>query len=441
MTQLIVAMTKDGGIGLNNKLPWSCKEELQLFKTRTLNKTLIVGRKTAESLPPLPNRKVICLTRKAGFGNFKCITSEQLPLYYNRDDVFIAGGSEVYELVLTKHPSMVKTIHLSVMKNVDTKCDAFVDRKWLQDYMITEKTEYDDFTYYVLKLGRSEEQQYLNLIERISNTGSSRNCRSGRTISIFNNNFTFDLRKGFPLLTTKKMFLRGILEEFVFFIRGDTDTTYLTDRKVNIWKGNTTKEFIDACGLDYAEGIMGPMYGYQWRFFNAPYDIDVDGTPFKPRGGVDQLTNVIHLIKNDPMSRRILMTAYNPEQAPEGVLYPCHSIIIQFYVSGDELDMFCYNRSQDVGLGVPFNIASSSLLLMTVAKLTNKTPRFFHMTMGDTHIYENHIEPLREQLNRIPYKFPKMELSDELNIDNIDPTHFKLSGYQSHPSVKMEMSS
>ena len=145
---------------------------------------------------------------------------------------------------------------------------------------------------------------------------------------------------------------------------------------------------------------MGPMYGYQWRFFNAPYSVDVNGLPFQPKGGIDQLKNIIHLIRNEPDSRRILMTAYNPSQAEQGVLYPCHSIIIQFNVQDTFLDMFCYNRSQDVGLGVPFNIASSSLLLMTVAKLTNKIPRKFYMTMGDTHIYKDHIEPLKQQMKK-----------------------------------------
>ena len=126
------------------------------------------------------------------------------------------------------------------------------------------------------------------------------------------------------------MFLRGVLEEFIFFIKGETDTNQLMNKKVNIWKGNTTRDFIDSVGLNYAEGVMGPMYGYQWRFFNAPYSVDINGIPFKPNGGVDQLRNVIHLIKNDPMSRRILLTAYNPAQASQGVLYPCHSIIVQF---------------------------------------------------------------------------------------------------------------
>ena len=253
---------------------------------------------------------------------------------------------------------------------------------------------------------------------------------------------TYDLRSGFPLLTTKKMFLRGILEEFIFFLKGETDSTELSEKKVRIWEGNTTEEFIRNRGLDYAQGVMGPMYGYQWRFFNADYQIDTNGKPLPPSGGVDQLANVIELIKNDPDSRRILMTAYNPEQAEQGVLYPCHSITIQFYVDEDFLDMFCYNRSNDAFHGVPFNIASSSLLLMVVAKLTGKIPRFFHMTMGDTHIYSEHLKQVEEQISRIPFRFPTLNIPDIhtlADLENLQSSDFILSEYQCHPAIKAEM--
>jgi thymidylate synthase len=236
--------------------------------------------------------------------------------------------------------------------------------------------------------------------------------------------------------------LRGILEEFLFFLRGDTDSSILSEKKVRIWEGNTTREFIASAGLPYAKGVMGPMYGYQWRFFNAPYKVDEDGRPLEPRGGIDQLADVVHLIKTEPHSRRILMTTYNPEQARLGVLHPCHSITTQFYVQDGFLDMFCYNRSQDAFLGVPFNIASSSLLLMIVAKLTGKVPRFLYMTLGDTHIYPVHTEQVGKILTRMPYSLPVLALPALESLEDIKGLtvgDFILSDYRFHPSIVAEM--
>lgn len=278
------------------------------------------------------------------------------------------------------------------------------------------------------------EMQYLNLMSDILKNGDNRIGRNGVTMSMFGKHMKFDLRNGFPLLTTKKMFFRGIVEELLFFLRGDTDSKILEEKKINIWKGNTSKEFLEDRGLNYEPGIMGPMYGYQWRRFGATY-----GTVDK---GIDQLANVINLIKNDPGSRRIIMTDYNPSQAEEGVLYPCHSIIIQFYVQNNFLDMFCYNRSQDVLLGVPFNIASSALLQIIIANITGLTPRFFNLSMGDSHIYDSHISAVREQICRVPYVFPQLELhklNDISDIEKLKYNDFILSGYIYHPSIKAEM--
>jgi len=163
----------------------------------------------------------------------------------------------------------------------------------------------------------------------------------------------------------------------------------------------------------------------------------------KPEGGVDQLANVISLIKDDPTSRRILLTTYNPSQADEGVLYPCHSIVSQFYVDGEFLDMFCYNRSQDFFLGNPYNIASSSLLQIMIAQITGKTPRYFHLSAGDTHLYADHEDAAREQISRIPYDLPKIKINKELkSIDDIEKLEYKdfvLENYMSHTTIKAPM--
>ena len=188
---------------------------------------------------------------------------------------------------------------------------------------------------------------------------------------------------------------------------------------------------------------MGPMYGYQWRHFNCPYLLDDENKPIKPSGGIDQFKNVVDLVKNDPNSRRILLTTYNPLQAEEGVLYPCHSIVNQFYVDGDFIDMFCYNRSQDFFLGTPYNIASSSILLIIISKLTNKKPRYFNLSMGDTHLYLQHKEAAGIQIKNMPYKKPTIEISKDLkNVEEIETltySDFKIKDYMCHKTIKAEM--
>lgn len=446
MNELIVAMDENGGIGYQGNLPWHIKEELDIFKEKTMNKTLIMGRKTLETLPLLLGRKIICVSRQPELYNTNWknkpiqIVSQIYDIDHKYQDLMIAGGADIYCMAFSI-PNFIQKIHLSIVKGT-YDCDTFFIKDWLDDFVIEETVEYDKFIHHTMIRTKFGERQYLDLIKNILLKGEERIGRNGKTISIFKNDMTFDLRNGFPLLTTKKMFLRGILEEFLFFIRGNTDSTYLSNKNVKIWEGNTSEEFISKRGLPYAKGVLGPLYGYQWRFFNAEYHINDQGRPSDPHGGIDQLTNVINLIKNDPQSRRILLTAYNPAQAEAGVLYPCHSIIIQFYVQGEFLDMFCFNRSNDAFHGVPFNIASSALLLIVVAKLTNKIPRFFHMTMGDTHIYEDHIQQVRKQLQRIPYIFPNIEIPNIKNIndvENLQTDDFILSNYKCHQSIKAQM--
>ena len=448
MTEVILAMTLEGGIGYNGKLPWYYKEELEIFNAKTMGKILVMGRKTMQNLPKFEkfNRHFICITRDPMIANTESwniqpdtiLTPETIN--FSSGNHMIAGGADIYEMAFDT-PNLVQKVHLSIIKE-KYKCDTYFNIDLLDDFVITETKEYDNFFHYVLEPTNHGERQYLHLIEDILCEGDRRQGRNGFITSIFKNDMTFDLRNGFPLLTTKKMFLRGILEEFLFFIKGETDSNILTEKKVYIWSKNTSKAFLDEKKLPYQEGVMGPMYGYQWRYYNATYKVDKNGYPLKTEEGIDQIANVISMIKNDPTSRRIMLTVYNPCQVKEGVLYPCHSIIIQFYVSGNMLDMFCYNRSQDVGLGVPFNIASSSLLLMIIAKITNKIPRYFHMTMGDTHIYQEHEEALKDQMIRIPYKFPKLIIPNIKNLDDLNQVteaNFKLVDYNYHPKIHMEM--
>ena len=443
MFDIILAIDLNNGLGLNKTIPWHLPQDLNLFNTKTQNSSIIIGRKTLESLPKinLTNRNLITISslKKENIvskNEYKLCSSFEEALEeaekYDRHS-YIAGGAQLFEYIIKKHYERINIFHLSVINDV-YDCDTYLP-SFNHLFLIQSLIQYDNFIHYELIKCSSEygENQYIQLIRDVLSEGERRVCRNGVTISSFGKNLKFDLRNGFPLLTTKKMFTRGIIEELLFFIRGDTNSKILEEKGINIWKGNTSREFLDSIDMkDREEGDMGPMYGYQWRHFNANND----------NRGIDQLRNVVDLIKRDPTSRRILMTDYNPEQAHLGVLFPCHSIIIQFYVQNEYLDMYCFNRSSDLGLGLPFNIASSSLLLMLVSKLTNLNPRYFILSLGDSHIYEEHIEAINEQIKRIPYSFPHLRLpdiNDLCDIDNLNASDFELINYQSHNKVLMDM--
>lgn len=456
MLNLIAACTKNNGIGYNGTIPWSDKEEFKHFKKLTMNNVLIVGRKTLDTLPYLPSRHVFYISRTRAFADIAMINNarycssledavkkacEEFP----DNDIFIAGGGEIYKEALSdSFVHRLDTVHLSVM-NCDVKCDTFIPIH--KEYFVCMYKEvYETFTYYKLKFDMEDERNYLLLLKNILCKSSTRMTRNGLTKSIFNYDLSFNLENGFPLLTTKKMFFRGIVEELLFFLRGQTDSNILSEKGVNIWKGNTSREFLDNMGMTGRKvGVMGPIYGYNFRHFGAEYDEKTAGPKQtnSRQKGFDQLQYVIDTIRNDPTSRRILMTSFNPAQASEAVLYPCHSLIIQFYVEDVYLDMFCYNRSQDVFLGVPFNIASSALLLKIVAKCTSKTPRWMHMSMGDAHIYLQHFEKCELQMERLRYTFPSLSIKKEIrsvtDIENLEYSDFVLEDYRHHPAIKAKM--
>lgn len=284
-------------------------------------------------------------------------------------------------------------------------------------------------------------QQYLDLCRHVLEHGEKREDRTGTgTISTFGYQMRFDLTKGFPLLTTKKVFYRGIFEELLWFLSGNTNIKPLVDKKVGIWnewpydkyskspdfKGETLEEFIEKIRDDqeFADkyGNLGPVYGKQWRDFN----------------GVDQISQLIDGIKNNPFSRRHLVVAYNPSEVKDMALPPCHSLF-QFYVSADGKKLSCqlYQRSGDVFLGVPFNIASYSLLLAMVAQVCDLEPYEFVHTFGDVHIYLNHLDQINEQLSRTPRPLPKLVLNKDVkNIFDFKYEDIKIEDYNPYPAIK-----
>jgi thymidylate synthase len=285
------------------------------------------------------------------------------------------------------------------------------------------------------------EQKYLDLLSSVLRKGHERHTRNGKTFSLFGKSLKFDMREGLPVLTTKKMFTRGVIEELLFFLRGDTDTSQLSAKNVKIWEGNTSRNFLDKIGLNYSEGVMGPMYGHNYRSFGASYILDINKKPVKCIG-LDQLALVVNTIKTDPHSRRILMTSFNPSQVDQCVLYPCHSLILQFYVDDGYIDCYCYNRSQDLFLGTPFNIMSSALMLHIISNLCNLQPRFLKMGLGDCHIYEQHISAVHTQLQRKPLLFPTLEMTNIETLDDLNrlsPADFIFKNYVSYDSLTAPM--
>ena len=291
-------------------------------------------------------------------------------------------------------------------------------------------------------------KQYLDLLHHILDKGSKKEDRTGTgTISTFGYQMRFDLADGFPLVTTKKVHLKSIIHELLWFIKGETNIKYLVDNNVRIWNEwpyrnfqktanynrETLEEFVEKIKTDDAfaqkHGNLGPVYGRQWRHFEGP-----EGKY------VDQLSEVIKDIKNNPYSRRLIINSWNPPLVPEMALPPCH-MMFHFYVNNNKLSCLLYQRSADSFLGVPFNIASYALLTLMVAQVTNLEPGEFIHTLGDAHIYNNHLEQIKLQLRRSPKALPTMTLNKDIkNIENFKYEDFKLSNYQPHPPIKGKVS-
>lgn len=287
-----------------------------------------------------------------------------------------------------------------------------------------------------------EEQQYLQLIRDILEKGHDEVSRNGNVRSLFGYSMRFSLQNGqLPILTTKRVAWKTCFHELCWFIRGSTNNKELHDKKVHIWDENASRDFLDSRGLtDRLENDLGPVYGHQWRHFNAPYqtcDTDYSGK------GTDQLQNIINDLKNEKTrsSRRLIMSAWNPQQLDEMALPPCH-VLVQFNVrEGKYLSCALYQRSGDVGLGVPFNIASYSFLTHIMAKHCDLIPDEFVYFLGNAHIYEDHIDPLKQQLERTPYDFPKISIKskyENINDYTLDDLEW-LAKYEYHPTIKMEM--
>jgi thymidylate synthase len=289
-----------------------------------------------------------------------------------------------------------------------------------------------------------EETAYLQLLQKILVDGEERTGRNGLTKSVFGEKLEFNVCHGFPLLTTKRMFWRGIVEELLWFLRGSTDANELKERGVFIWNGNSTREFLDTRGLsDYCEGECGPIYGYQWRCFDGDYP--------SRSGGIDQLRYVLKELTDNPSGRRALMTGWNPKQLDAMCLPPCH-VLYNFYLSPKSgLSCQMYQRSCDTCAGLPFNIASTALLTSIIATAIGVAVDRVIIVIGDTHVYEQHYTNALEQIGRTPFAFPQLRIDAPPDIacrsldekiawiEGLTMEQFELLNYKCHPSIKYDM--
>lgn len=493
--QIVVACTREFGIGLDGGLPWRLPGDMAFFKALTCETSepskrnaLVMGRRTWESIPPkfrpLPGRLNVVLSRSA---QLRPLSSEEVlvcsslhsalhllaspPYSASVETVFVIGGGQVYKEAV-ELPGC-DAIHMTEIE-YSCECDTFfpafdkqVFRLWYSSLPVVESNIRYSFTTYVREGAqghengrkdsvlaeqpgnavtqipksireRHEEYQYLNLIQDIIQNGAEKGDRTGTgTLSKFGCQMRFNLRSSFPLLTTKRVFWRGVLEELLWFISGSTNAKVLQDKGIHIWDGNASRDYLDSLGLTgREEGDLGPVYGFQWRHFGAKYtDMHADYSG----QGFDQLADVIEKLRCKPEDRRIILSAWNPADLQLMALPPCH-MFAQFYVANGELSCQMYQRSCDMGLGVPFNIASYALLTCILAHICDlKRGDFIHV-LGDAHVYKNHVEPLEQQLKNIPKPFPALKIStSKKDIDLLKASDFELIGYDPHKKIAMKM--
>lgn len=479
---LIVAVDKNGGISKNGVIPWKIKEDTNFFMDVTkreyvkgLKNILIMGKTTWMACrDTLKNRVIMVVSSTANIDGYedthlaisvKDAINKSVSLVETRvvGHVFICGGSNIYREACNLYN--INTIYLTEIDD-DYGCDnhirdiveffeSYYNTYSAHTFNIVDLNDYTSKKITFKKLYISlpnhwrprEEDQYLGLLEDILTNGHFRQTRNSTTWSLFSKHLEFDLSKGFPLFTTRRSFFKGIAEELFFFLRGQTSSKILEEKGINIWKGNSSREFLDSVNLNYPEGAIGNMYGYQWSHFGFPYQgPDYDYT----NKGFNQLDACINLLKTDPYSRRIMMTTFDPSTADQGVLRPCHSLFIQFYVEkGHRLSMTCYNRSQDVFLGTNFNVPSSSLLIYLFCEVINNdvnytgptfTPGRLIMNLGDCHIYEDHRTMALRQILRDPFPFPQLKITRKVTkLTDFCFEDLELDNYECYPNIIAKM--
>lgn len=461
--EIVAAFTKSGfGIGKDGDLPWHLPEDLRRFAKITTGNIVVMGYKTWISIPqekkPLKNRLNVVVTntpsRHMDTNDVIYVTNEELDSFleslmgpFSGKTVYIIGGESLYK----RYTGIAQKIHATIIEKPYV-CDKTFPIKRFGEYKIdewgpllfdeNEKTDYR-FVTYIKNDKLHGELGYIDLLKNVIENGTERQDRTCvGTHSLFAPSpLKFDISKSIPLYTTKFVGFKTVLKELLWFLRGQTDSKVLEAQGVNIWKGNTTRDFLDKRGLShYKEGWIGPMYGFNWRHFGAKYEganADYSGK------GYDQLDALVKGLKEDPWSRRHMITTYDPSVVDQSVLAPCHGIVVQFYVSKSMgLSCHAYIRSNDLFLGNPFNVASYAVMTHILAKMCGMVPQELTVSFGDAHVYINHINQVKEQLGRPLLPFPLLFISDDIkdkSFEEISVEDFELVAYMSHLPIKAPM--
>jgi thymidylate synthase len=462
---LITLIAKNCAVGWGDKGPWDNPEYMDYFDKLTMGGIVIMGRKTFSSLPdglrPLPGRINIVLSN--AYGQYRTLQSENLVftnMYYVNSkilpenpskQVWIVGGADVYANLYNQCTRIYMMMLDKVFPNVSATFASVPPSFELVDYSEKHRSEYEGCDYRLLRYDRNfvsqclnHESQYLRMLRDIIDQGNTRTDRTNvGTIGSFGGQQKYDVSMYLPILTTKLVPIKMIIKELLWFMRGDTDVKNLQKQGVHIWDGNSSEEFLRKRGLPYKEGDIGPGYGFQWRHFGADY---VDCSTDYGQQGVDQIAYVLDLLKNDPFSRRILLSAWNPTCLDDMALPPCH-VLFQLYVTEDAdgnryLSGHLYQRSQDYFLAANYNLVSYTVLLYILAKKVGYFPKEMIVSWGDVHVYSNHVEQARTQLTRQPLPQPILELDDSIadkDINDITIDDFELIAYHHAPPIKASM--
>lgn len=461
----IAAYDENKGIGLNNSIPWKFSEDMLRFKAITKNSVVIMGRKTYASIgKPLVGRiNIVISTSMVEDKPNQNNTSTSLPNQNNTQLIFVnsplaaykyaasinkpkfvIGGSSIYKWFLDYGVISVEYI---TYIDYNFQCDTFYPSlgiKPSKNIPIT-NTSFKlldgtivNAVYFEKKHSNTDEYNFLSIGDHILDHGVSKNDRTlTGTKSFFGAQLTFDLSNNtFPLLTTRKMFLRGIFEELMLYIRGQTNSKILEEKKIFVWKGNTSREFLDKNNLQHLPvGDMGPSYGFLFRHFGGQY---VNCNTNYTSVGYDQLANVIHLLKTNPTSRRIIISLWDPNVVDKCPLPPC-LYNYQFYVNDKKLSCMMTQRSSDYAVAGGWNIATGALLTIMLARVCDLIPDTLIWNIGDLHLYNNVIENFTVQLMRIPYLFPKLYINKKDSIESYQFSDLELVNYQFHSSLDFPM--
>lgn len=436
MKTIIFACDEEHGIGKDGTIPWNVSEDMKHFKKITNSgkqNALICGMKTYDTMKHinLAERTLFCIGKE---GDFSSVREALEEIEGNFDNIYFVGGVEIF-----KEAEMYADDIYATYINGNYNCDTYYEPDFTMFQHKSSISFKDGYFHYYEKV--HPDCVYKKLCSRILLEGIEKDDRTGTgTLSIFGESLSFSLDK-LPILTTKKVYTRGVIEELLWFIRGSIDSKELEMKKVYIWKGNTSKEYLESKNLTYEEGETGPIYGFQWRHWNARYfgkNNEYYPEKYKDKG-IDQLKQVIHTIKTNPNSRRIILTSWNPAQLDEMVLPPCH-MMCQFYVRNNYLDCHMYQRSADVFLGLPFNITSYAILTCMIAQVCNLQPGTLRISLGDAHIYKNHLEQVKQQMKRSHFSLPKLRLNPNItDIDDFKMEDIEIIDYISHDPIKAEM--